>query len=85
MVLSLDRKAFIDIISQGQGEIGGVGRLTERTVSAACRLGSMTPATLDIEPIASSRFYHFAGTQHSAGTLPLTDTNPKTASVASRH
>jgi len=41
--------------------------------------------TRDIEPIASSRFYHFAGTQHSAGTLPLTDTNPQTASVASRH
>jgi hypothetical protein len=34
-------------------------------------------ATRDIEPIASSRFYHFAGTQHSAGTLPLTDTNPQ--------
>src|SRR5947199_7165377 len=29
----------------------------------------------NIEPIASSRFYHFAGAQHSAGTLPLTDTN----------
>ncbi len=29
----------------------------------------------DIEPTASSRFYHFAGAQHSAGTLPLTDTN----------
>lgn len=29
----------------------------------------------DIEPAASSRFYHFAGAQHSAGTLPLTDTN----------
>ena len=27
-------------------------------------------------PSASSRFYHFAGAQHSAGTLPLTDTNP---------
>ncbi len=31
----------------------------------------------DIEPTASSRFYHFAGAQHSAGTLPLTDTNPQ--------
>ncbi len=30
----------------------------------------------DVAPIATSRFYHFAGTQHSAGTLPLTDTNP---------
>jgi hypothetical protein len=29
----------------------------------------------DIEPTASSRFYHFAGAQHSAGTLPLTDNN----------
>jgi Alpha/beta hydrolase domain len=29
----------------------------------------------DIEPITSSRIYHFAGTQHSAGTLPLTDIN----------
>ena len=33
--------------------------------------------TRDIEPIASSRVYHFAGTQHSAGTFPLTDTNPQ--------
>ena len=32
--------------------------------------------TRDIPPAASSRLYHFAGTQHSAGTLPLTDTNP---------
>jgi hypothetical protein len=30
----------------------------------------------DVAPIATSRFYHFAGTQHTAGTLPLTDTNP---------
>lgn len=29
----------------------------------------------DIAPTTSSRFYHFAGTQHSAGTLPLTDVN----------
>jgi hypothetical protein len=29
----------------------------------------------DIEPTTSSRFYHFGGTQHSAGTLPLTDIN----------
>ena len=36
-----------------------------------------TTGTRDVEPIASSRFYHFAGTQHSAGTLPLTDTNPQ--------
>jgi len=33
-------------------------------------------ATKDVSPTSSSRFYHFAGTQHSAGTLPLTDTNP---------
>jgi alpha/beta hydrolase family protein len=32
--------------------------------------------TRDVAPSASSRFYHFAGAQHSAGTLPLTDTNP---------
>jgi hypothetical protein len=32
--------------------------------------------TRDVPPSASSRLYHFAGTQHSAGTLPLTDTNP---------
>jgi hypothetical protein len=32
--------------------------------------------TRDVSPFASSRLYHFAGTQHSAGTLPLTDTNP---------
>jgi hypothetical protein len=32
--------------------------------------------TRDLTPTASSRFYHFAGTRHSAGELPLTDTNP---------
>jgi hypothetical protein len=32
--------------------------------------------TRDITLGTSSRLYHFAGTQHSAGTLPLTDTNP---------
>jgi hypothetical protein len=32
--------------------------------------------TRDVLPSASSRIYHFAGTQHSSGTLPLTDTNP---------
>jgi hypothetical protein len=32
--------------------------------------------TRDVSLAASSRLYHFAGTQHSAGTLPLTDTNP---------
>ncbi len=32
--------------------------------------------TRDISLSALSRLYHFAGTQHSAGTLPLTDTNP---------
>ena len=31
----------------------------------------------DVDAIVSSRFYHFAGAQHSAGTLPLTDTNPQ--------
>src|SRR5262249_27855647 len=33
--------------------------------------------TRDGDATASSRFYHFAGAQHSAGTLPLTDTNPQ--------
>jgi hypothetical protein len=32
--------------------------------------------TRDVSLSAFSRLYHFAGTQHSAGTLPLTDTNP---------
>ena len=32
--------------------------------------------TNDLAPSASVRIYHFAGTQHSSGTLPLTDTNP---------
>jgi hypothetical protein len=30
----------------------------------------------DLSPGGAVRIYHFAGTQHSAGTLPLTDTNP---------
>jgi Alpha/beta hydrolase domain len=32
--------------------------------------------TQDVSPGPAVRLYHFAGTQHSAGTLPLTDTNP---------
>jgi hypothetical protein len=32
--------------------------------------------TRDVPPGGSLRLYHFAGTQHSAGTLPLSDTNP---------
>jgi hypothetical protein len=32
--------------------------------------------TQDVAPSSSARLYHFAGTQHSAGALPLTDTNP---------
>ena len=32
--------------------------------------------TRDVEPSASVRIYHFAGTQHASGLLPLTDTNP---------
>ena len=30
----------------------------------------------DVPLSATVRLYHFAGTQHSAGALPLTDTNP---------
>ena len=30
----------------------------------------------DVPPSDNARIYHFAGTQHSSGTLPLTDTNP---------
>src|SRR5215831_17726275 len=32
--------------------------------------------TRDVPPSASVRIYHYAGTQHASGTLPLTDTNP---------
>jgi len=32
--------------------------------------------TRDVSLAAPVRLYHFAGTQHSAGSLPLTDTNP---------
>src|SRR6266567_3535597 len=32
--------------------------------------------TRDVAPAPSSRLYHFAGAQHSAGALPLTETNP---------
>ncbi|MGH7062033.1 MAG: alpha/beta hydrolase domain-containing protein, partial [Stellaceae bacterium] len=30
----------------------------------------------EVAPIAASRVYHFAGTQHTAAAPPLTDTNP---------
>jgi hypothetical protein len=32
--------------------------------------------TRDVPPSASVRIYHYAGTQHASGTVPLTDTNP---------
>src|SRR5215471_18164870 len=32
--------------------------------------------TRDLEPSPSVRIYHYAGTQHGPGALPLTDTNP---------
>jgi len=32
--------------------------------------------TQDLAPAASTRIYHFAGTQHGSGTWPLTDVNP---------
>ena len=32
--------------------------------------------THDVPPSASVRLYHYAGTQHASGTLPLTDTSP---------
>jgi hypothetical protein len=32
--------------------------------------------TQDVSPSPSARTYHFVGTQHSSGTLALTDTNP---------
>jgi Alpha/beta hydrolase domain len=32
--------------------------------------------TQDVPPSAPVRIYHYAGTQHSSGALPLTDTNP---------
>ena len=32
--------------------------------------------THDVPPSASVRIYHYAGTQHASGTLPLTDTSP---------
>jgi len=32
--------------------------------------------TQDLPPSAPVRIYHYAGTQHASGTLPLTDTNP---------
>jgi hypothetical protein len=32
--------------------------------------------TRDVPPSSSVRIYHYAGTQHASGTLPLTDTSP---------
>ena len=34
----------------------------------------------DVPPSCSVRIYHFAGTQHASGILPLTDTNPRDGS-----
>jgi hypothetical protein len=40
------------------------------------QLDNAAEGTRDVSLAACSRLYHFAGAQHSAGTLPLTDTNP---------
>lgn len=49
---------------------------TEYWRGDASLLHTDAAGTHDVEPTPSSRFYHFAGTQHSAGALPLGDTNP---------
>jgi hypothetical protein len=49
---------------------------TEYWRGDASLIHSDVEGSRDVAPCASSRLYHFAGTQHSAGTLPLTDTNP---------
>ena len=36
----------------------------------------------DVEPLAQVRIYHYAGTQHSSATWPLTDSNPLDGSRA---
>jgi hypothetical protein len=49
---------------------------TEYWRGDACLIHTDADGTEDVSPGAAVRLYHFAGTQHSAGGLPLTDTNP---------
>jgi hypothetical protein len=49
---------------------------TEYWRGDASLIHSNVEGTKDVIPSASLRIYHFAGTQHSFGSLPLTDTNP---------
>ena len=46
MMLSLDRKSFIDILAEGQGDIGGAMD-RRRQGSGACRRSCWNPRTLD--------------------------------------
>ncbi len=62
-----------------QREIGGVPKIVTTNTDAEywrgdCSLIHTTPdGTRDIEPPPEVRIYHFAGTQHGLGTLPLHD------------
>jgi hypothetical protein len=49
---------------------------TEYWRGDASLIHTAAAGTEDLSPGGAVRIYHFAGTQHSAGTLPLTDTNP---------
>ncbi|MFN8525982.1 MAG: alpha/beta hydrolase domain-containing protein [Chloroflexota bacterium] len=65
-----------------QRELGGVPKIFHINTSAEYWRGDASlihtdiDGTRDVEPPRESRIYHFAGTQHGPGTLPLEDYNP---------
>lgn len=71
-----------DGLLRRQRAVGGVPRVVFTNTSAEYWRGDCSLLHIDmagehdIEPPEGVRVYHFAGTQHTAGTLPLTNLSP---------
>ena len=71
-----------DGLLKRQRELGGVPKLIYTNTSAEYWRGDAALLHVDalgqgdLEPAPEVRIYHFAGTQHLAGTLPQVDVNP---------
>lgn len=72
----------VDGLLRRQREIGGVPKIFWTNTSAEYWRGDgyllhIDPdGTRDLEPAPETRIYSFAGTQHGAGSLPLTNVDP---------
>jgi Alpha/beta hydrolase domain len=71
-----------DGLLRRQRELGGVPRIVATNTSAEYWRGDCSllhtdlAGQADVEPPAGVRVYHFAGTQHGTGVVPLVDVEP---------